>query len=98
MRPALAAHPEVQLMYRATDLQLGGAQTAKPDLPSVGGTLVEVAPMAGRFVSTVMLAHTRVSVISELPPSQQVGESVDVIFPAQPRVVFDSTGYRVEQD
>jgi iron(III) transport system ATP-binding protein len=81
-----------QLLYAATDLSLlpGGAAADRV----VPATLVEVAPMAGRHVCTVMCAATRLSVIVDSPPLASVGEAVGVRFPAQPRAVFDAHGQR----
>jgi iron(III) transport system ATP-binding protein len=92
LAPAMTGHDTAQLMYRATQLTLGA--TNHTGL-SAEGTLVEVAPMAGRYVSTVMVHDTRVSIITDLPPSQITGESVQVGFPARPAVIFDALGKRV---
>jgi iron(III) transport system ATP-binding protein len=83
-----------QLLYAATDLSLvvpGGA-AADGVAPA---TLVEVAPMAGRYVCTVMCAATRLAVIVESAPAARVGDAVGVRFPARPRAVFDAQGQRV---
>ncbi len=85
-------HSTAQLMYRATKLQLNAASHAGPQAQ---GTLVEVAPMAGRYVSTVMLQDTRVSVITELPPPFLTGDGVQVGFPATPCAVFNALGQRM---
>ena len=42
-----------------------------------------------------MVHDTRVSIITDLPPSQITGESVQVGFPARPAVIFDALGKRV---
>ena len=89
---ALPEHAEAQLMYRATQLTLGATEHQAANAP---GVLVEVAPMAGRYVSTVMLYETRVSIITDLPPAQVTGEAVTVGFPAQPAVIFDAQGKRI---
>ncbi len=88
---ALPDHAVAQLMYRATQLTMDADSHTGP---SAEGTLVEVAPMAGRYVSTVMLEGTRVSIITDLPPKQLTGEAVKVGFPAEPAVVFNAQGKR----
>jgi len=85
-----------QLLYSATDLSLVPVGAAI-DAPVVAGTLVEVAPMAGRYVCTVMCADTRLSVIVEQAPAIGVGDPVGVRFPAQPRATFDAQGQRCQR-
>lgn len=92
LAPAMTGHDTAQLMYRATQLTLGATNHTGINAE---GTLVEVAPMAGRYVSTVMVHDTRVSIITDLPPSQITGESVQVGFPDRPAVIFDALGKRV---
>jgi iron(III) transport system ATP-binding protein len=94
---AVAGHDSAQLLYRATDLQISAASTASmPSSPVVDGLLVEVAPMAGRFVSSVMMEDTRISVVSDWMPPQRVGEKIQVIFPEQPRSYFDAAGKLIQ--
>jgi iron(III) transport system ATP-binding protein len=94
---AVAGHDNAQLLYRATDLQISAALTAStPSSPVVDGLLVEVAPMAGRFVSSVMIEDTRISVVSDWMPPQRVGEKIQVIFPAQPRSLFNAAGKLIQ--
>jgi iron(III) transport system ATP-binding protein len=85
-----------QLLYGATELALV-APFEVGDAANgcvAPGTLVEVAPMAGRHVCTVMCAQTRLSVVVEHAPNASVGQAVGVRFPAQPRAVFDAQGRR----
>jgi iron(III) transport system ATP-binding protein len=86
-----------QLLYAATDLSLppaGAGTGAAFDGPVVSATLLEVAPMAGRYVCTLLCAGTRVSVIADAPPGIGLGGSVGLRFPPHPRAVFDADGRR----
>jgi iron(III) transport system ATP-binding protein len=84
-----------QLLYSATDLSLQVGSMAI-DGPVVPATLLEVAPMAGRHVCTLLCAGTRVSVIADAPPGVSLGRSVGLRFPPRPRAVFDADGRRSE--
>jgi iron(III) transport system ATP-binding protein len=88
---AVKGQSQAQLMYRATDLSFAH-QSSESNKKKLSGTLVEVAPMAGRYVSTVMVMDTRISVVSEFPPGMTVGEKVELLLPNEPRKLFNAAG------
>lgn len=93
---AVDGGPEkAQLLYRATELGLC-ATAGDGSQPVAPATLIEVAPMAGGYVCTLMLAGTRVSVVSSAPPPAASGESLFLSFPASPRIRFDAEGQRLD--
>jgi iron(III) transport system ATP-binding protein len=83
---------QAQLLYAATDLSLVDAATPG----AVPATLVEVAPMAGRHVCTLMCVDTRVSVVADRVPAVGIGQPLGLHFPPTPRAVFDAQGRRAE--
>jgi iron(III) transport system ATP-binding protein len=85
------AHASAQLLYRATDIGLEG-QPGLGEGPRLPGQLVEVAPMAGRYVCTLMLAGQRVNVVSDALPAAAVGSPLSLHFPTQPRARFAAAG------
>jgi iron(III) transport system ATP-binding protein len=87
---------DAQLLYGATELSLAASGAAPDNRPRVDATLIEVAPMAGAFVCTLMLAGTRVAVVCATPPVLAPGQATAVVFPAAPRVRFDAQGRRIE--
>ncbi len=86
---------DAQLLYRATDLALAAAGAVPSGAVHVGATLIEVAPMAGAFVCTLLMAGTRISVVCATPPACAPGQDAAVIFPPAPRVRFDAQGRRI---
>jgi iron(III) transport system ATP-binding protein len=93
----LGGPADAQLMYRATDLALASPGAAPADRARLNAALIEVAPMAGAFVCTLMLGDTRISVVSATPPLMAPGQDAVVVFPSEPRARFDSQGRRIER-
>jgi iron(III) transport system ATP-binding protein len=91
LAPAMPAHPRARLLYRATDLR-GLAPGEAHDGPVIEAPLVEVAPMAGRQVATVLCASTRLSVVMDTLPALDAAGRLRVGFPRAPRAVFDAHG------
>ncbi len=87
---------QAQLLYRATELSLPESGDADDGQPRLRAALVEVAPMAGAFVCTLMLDATRIAVVTAEPPRAEPGTMMSVAFPAEPRIRFDATGRRLE--
>jgi iron(III) transport system ATP-binding protein len=85
---------DVSLLYAPTSLELTRAESAGASRV-VLGTLVEIAPMAGRHVCTFVVAGQRVSIVTSEAPGVRVGEMLGIGFPQRPQVVFDSTGRHV---
>ncbi|MDO5289522.1 MAG: ABC transporter ATP-binding protein [Pseudomonadota bacterium] len=86
---------QAQLLYRATDLALATGVPAA-EQPTLMATLIEVAPMAGSFVCTLMLGSQRISVVTANAPALQTGQTARVVFPPAPRACFDQHGKRLE--
>ncbi|MDO4230707.1 MAG: ABC transporter ATP-binding protein [Lautropia sp.] len=86
---------KAQLLYRATELTLS-TEPGDGSKPGAPATLIEVAPMAGGYVCTLMLAGTRVSVVSSVPPPAVSGDTLHLTFPASPRIRFDAEGQRLD--
>ncbi|MDO9095860.1 MAG: ABC transporter ATP-binding protein [Rubrivivax sp.] len=84
-----------RLLYRATDLSFAAPEATPGDGPRAPATLIEVAPMAGAFVCALMLAGTRIAVVTAVPPDAAPGDTVMVRFPAAPRARFDARGRRI---
>ncbi len=93
LQPTVVGHAAAQLMYRAGDLKVVDAQSAPcAVLPC---TLVEIAPMAGRFVCSVMAGETRLSVLSEVAPPLSPGDAIDIGFAPRASSVFDAAGAKI---
>jgi len=82
---------KLSLLYLPTMLALKGPGAPAADRV-VGGTLIEVAPMAGRYVCAVSIGMQRVSIVMDEPPGARIGESIGVSFPPHPQGVFDPAG------
>jgi iron(III) transport system ATP-binding protein len=96
-RPLAAAgsdNEQISLLYAPTTLGLKWIGEPVADRV-VAGTLIEVAPMAGRYVCTVNISAQRVSVVTSEPPGVHVGEAIGVAFPLRPQGVFDSAGRQI---
>jgi iron(III) transport system ATP-binding protein len=92
---AAGSGPDVaQLLYRAEDLLMIVASEVAARPRQVPATLIEVAPMAGRFVSSVLCAGTRLSLITEQPVALDVGSELRIEFPEKPGAIFSADGSR----
>ncbi len=92
----VAGGPEqAQLLYRATELSLS-TEAGDGSRPSIPATLIEVAPMAGGYVCTLMAAGTRLSVVTARQPEVRCGETLHIHFPDAPKIRFDAQGQRLD--
>jgi iron(III) transport system ATP-binding protein len=99
LAPAGTGPRHAQLLYGATDLRLEPMSAARSDTaPALPGVLVEVAPMAGRWICTVLCGPTRLSLVCDDAPPARVGEALLVRFATPPRAIFDAEGRRVAPD
>jgi iron(III) transport system ATP-binding protein len=87
----LSAHPRVQLLYRAEDLQLGD----RVGRPSLAALVEEAAPLAGRLMLTARIGATRLTAVVEPDSQPQHGDVVTLSFPTAPAAIFAMTGERV---
>ena len=85
-----------QFLYGATELTLTAADTPADGRPRATAYLIEVAPIAGAFVCTLMIDTTRISIVTPTPPTVATGETVTVVFPKEPRIRFDAQGRHLE--